>query len=173
MLDQLINSDFCEIVLIVKNKSVKNKNNQIRGIVVNSGNANALTGKKGYESIKKYVTFIAKKINCSVKNILVASTGVIGEPFPTQKVIKAIKEKKSPSKNWIDAARSIMTTDTYPKGISINTSIGKQKIKQKNETMNVNDKPPQAPVSTQLNPCLLYTSPSPRDLSTSRMPSSA
>ena len=108
-------------------KALKGK--EVQAIVVNSGNANTFTGKQGERAIEEVVKTIASQFKVSKKKIFVASTGVIGEPFPTQKVIKAIKEKKSPSKNWIDAARSIMTTDTYPKGISINTSIGNQKIR--------------------------------------------
>ncbi len=108
-------------------KALKGK--EVQAIVVNSGNANTFTGKQGERAIEEVVKTIASQFKVSKKKIFVASTGVIGEPFPTQKVIKVIKEKKSPSKNWIDAARSIMTTDTYPKGISINTSIGNQKIR--------------------------------------------
>ena len=110
--------------------SKKNKNNQIRGIVVNSGNANALTGKKGYESIKKYVTFIAKKINCSVKNILVASTGVIGEQLNYKKinavVPKLIDKSKKKCCSWKSFCKSIMTTDTKPKFSSRKIMFGKE-----------------------------------------------
>ena len=105
------------------------KGKEVQAIVVNAGNANTFTGRQGKKAIEKVVKTIATQFKISKKKIFVASTGVIGEPFPTQKVIKALKGKKSPSKNWIDAARSIMTTDTYPKGISINTSIGNQKVK--------------------------------------------
>jgi len=108
-------------------KALKGK--EVQAIIVNAGNANTFTGRQGERSIEEVVKTIASQFKISKKKIFVASTGVIGEPFPTQKVIKAIREKKSPSKNWIDAACSIMTTDTYPKGISINTSIGNQKVK--------------------------------------------
>ena len=108
-------------------KALKGK--EVQAIVVNAGNANTFTGGQGERAIEKIVKTTASQFKISQKKIFVASTGVIGEPFPTQKVIKAIKQKKSPSKNWIDAARAIMTTDTYPKGISINTSIGNQKVK--------------------------------------------
>jgi len=104
------------------------KGREVEAIVVNAGNANTFTGKQGEDAIKKIVKKVASQFKISEKKIFVASTGVIGEPFPTQKVISAIKKRKNPSKNWIDAARSIMTTDTYPKGISIKTSIGNQKV---------------------------------------------
>ncbi len=108
-------------------KALKGK--EVQAIVVNAGNANTFTGRQGEKAIEKVVKTIVSKFKISKKKIFVASTGVIGEPFPTQKIIKAIGEKKRPNKNWMDAARSIMTTDTYPKGISINTSIGNQKVK--------------------------------------------
>ena len=78
--------------------SKKNINNDIRAIVVNSGNANAMTGKKGFDSIKKYTNIIAKKINCSSKNILVASTGVIGEQLNYKKITAAIPKLLEKSK---------------------------------------------------------------------------
>lgn len=110
--------------------SKKNINNEIRGIVVNSGNANALTGKKGYESINKYVSFIAKKINCSVKNILVASTGVIGEQLNYKKinamVPKLIDKSKKKCCSWKSFCKSIMTTDTLPKFSSRKIKFGKE-----------------------------------------------
>ena len=110
--------------------SKKNINNEIRAIVVNSGNANALTGKKGYESINKYVSFIAKKINCSVKNILVASTGVIGEQLNYNKinaiVPKLIDKSKKKCCSWNSFCRSIMTTDTMPKFSSRKIKFGKE-----------------------------------------------
>ena len=108
-------------------KALKGK--EVQAIVVNSGNANTFTGKQGEIAIEKVVKTTASKFKISEKKIFIASTGVIGEPFPTQKIVRTIKERKRPSKNWIDAARAIMTTDTYPKGISINTSIGRQKVK--------------------------------------------
>ena len=104
------------------------KGREVEAIAVNAGNANTFTGKQGEDAIKKVVKKVASQFKISGKKIFVASTGVIGEPFPTKKVVNAIKKRKIPSKNWIDAARSIMTTDTYPKGISIKSFIGNQKV---------------------------------------------
>ncbi len=108
-------------------KALKGK--EVQAIVVNAGNANTFTGKQGEKAIKQVVKKIASQYKVSQKKIFIASTGVIGEPFPTKKVIRTLDQIKSPSKDWIDAARAIMTTDTYPKGISISTSIGNQKVK--------------------------------------------
>ena len=121
------NSSLRSATLDWNSKALKGK--EVQAIVINAGNANTFTGKQGERAIEQVVKTIASQFKISEKKIFIASTGVIGEPFPTHKVIKALKQKKSPSKNWIDAARAIMTTDTYPKGISINTSIGNQKVK--------------------------------------------
>ena len=93
------------------------KSGKARALVVNSGNANAFTGKAGKETVKKTADIAAKALGCKPKEIALASTGVIGEPLdarkfdgPLQKAAKGLK-----SGPWIDAARAIMTTDTYPK----------------------------------------------------------
>ena len=104
------------------------KGKEVEAIVVNAGNANTFTGKQGENAIQQVIKTVASQFKISKNKIFIASTGVIGEIFPTQKVVNAIKKRKTPSKNWIDAARAIMTTDTYPKGISIKTSIGNQKV---------------------------------------------
>ena len=94
--------------------SKKNINNNIKAILVNSGNANALTGKKGYDSISKYTNLLSKEINCLSKNILVASTGVIGESLDHKKITSIIPSliKKSKEKccSWNSFCQSIMTT---------------------------------------------------------------
>ena len=108
--------------------SKKNVDNDIKAIVVNSGNANALTGKKGQVSIKNYLNLIAKKINCTPKNILVASTGVIGENLDYININKIIPDliKKSKKKccSWDSFCKSIMTTDTKPKYATKRIKIG-------------------------------------------------
>ena len=80
--------------------SKNNINNEIKALVINSGNANAMTGKKGYNSIEKYTNFISNKIGCYPKNILVASTGVIGEQLDFNKINSVVPKliKKSKKK---------------------------------------------------------------------------
>jgi len=101
------------------------KSGKARGLVVNSGNANAFTGKAGKETVKKTADIAAKALGCKPKEIALASTGVIGEPLdakkfdgPLQKAAKSLKAEP-----WIDAAHAIMTTDTYPKLASATTKI--------------------------------------------------
>jgi glutamate N-acetyltransferase/amino-acid N-acetyltransferase len=94
------------------------KGGRVRAIVVNSGNANAFTGRVGELAVQDTVRAAAKVIGCQKNQVFVSSTGVIGEPLPVERLTKAfprLKEKLSP-KSWKAAATAIMTTDTFPKG---------------------------------------------------------
>jgi glutamate N-acetyltransferase / amino-acid N-acetyltransferase len=89
-----------------------------RGIVINSGNANAFTGLKGRDSVKLTAEIAAKALRCKPEEIALASTGVIGEPLDATKfngVLADCAIRLRPDA-WQDAARAIMTTDTFPKG---------------------------------------------------------
>ena len=86
------------------------------GLIVNSGNANAHTGKKGLQIIDQYTKYLSKNLGCKKNQILVSSTGVIGEIFDPRLIINQInKIKQKKPGTLIEAAKSIMTTDTYPK----------------------------------------------------------
>ncbi len=99
---------------------------RLRAIVVNAGNANAFTGAAGVASVERVVAAIAKQIGCRRKEVFVASTGVIGEPLPDERLIRGLGAlaKDLTADAWRAAARAIMTTDTYPKGASRQASIG-------------------------------------------------
>ncbi|OWY13105.1 bifunctional ornithine acetyltransferase/N-acetylglutamate synthase [Thioclava sp. F34-6] len=87
-------------------------------IIVNSGNANAFTGKRGQESVDKVTGAVAEALDMPISRVFSSSTGVIGEPLPHDKivaVIDSLTQRLSPA-GIEDAARAIMTTDTYPKG---------------------------------------------------------
>jgi glutamate N-acetyltransferase/amino-acid N-acetyltransferase len=88
-----------------------------RALLVNSGNANAFTGQKGKTSVAASAGFAAEAIGCATEEVFLASTGVIGEPLDPQKfagVTKAMAGRLADGP-WMDAAKAIMTTDTYPK----------------------------------------------------------
>jgi len=87
-------------------------------IVVNSGNANAFTGKKGTEAVSRIVTKVAREILVPEARVLTSSTGVIGEPLPVERIIENIEIlKRNLCISGIEmAAEAIMTTDTYAKG---------------------------------------------------------
>ena len=88
-----------------------------RGLVVNSGNANAFTGARGKQSVALTTDFAAKALGCSPSEIFLASTGVIGEPLAAEKfagVLDAAATRMAETP-WIEPAKAIMTTDTFPK----------------------------------------------------------
>ncbi|MCB1490319.1 MAG: bifunctional glutamate N-acetyltransferase/amino-acid acetyltransferase ArgJ [Rhodobiaceae bacterium] len=96
-----------------------------RGIVVNSGNANAFTGQKGREATEKTASFAAKAIGCRPEDILLASTGVIGEPMNVDAFADVLGRtaQDTSADRWADAARAIMTTDTFPKSATATAEI--------------------------------------------------
>ncbi|MET0546653.1 MAG: bifunctional glutamate N-acetyltransferase/amino-acid acetyltransferase ArgJ [Caulobacterales bacterium] len=99
---------------------------QALGLVVNSGNANAFTGAKGREGAKLTAEAAGAALNCAPGQIFLASTGTIGEPLPAQKITAILGElaKKASDTGWLDAAKAIMTTDTFPKVATRMAKIG-------------------------------------------------
>ena len=97
-------------------------------ILVNSGNANAFTGHRGMASVAALSKALADQLELSESRVFTASTGVIGEPLPHEKISTRMPELISDlDADGIGmAARAIMTTDTYPKGASaqVETSSG-------------------------------------------------
>lgn len=100
------------------------------GVVVNSGNSNAFTGKAGDKSVAFVSASAAKVLKTSPENVLTSSTGVIGEPLPHDKIIAVLEDlsaKLSPT-NSAAAAAAIMTTDTFAKGSATTVEIGGKPI---------------------------------------------
>ena len=95
-------------------------------LVVNSGNANAFTGKAGEDSVNRTVEAAADLFSCRPSKVFLASTGVIGEPLPDDKLTAALPGVPDllDENNWDVAAQAIMTTDTFPKGTSRSVDIG-------------------------------------------------
>jgi glutamate N-acetyltransferase/amino-acid N-acetyltransferase len=88
-----------------------------RALVVNSGNANAFTGKRGRDAVKRTAQAAAEAADCLEADVYVASTGVIGVPLDADKIAGLLPQLVDEAKpgGFADAARAIMTTDTYPK----------------------------------------------------------
>ena len=113
----------------------ENKNiSKVKVLMVNSGNANAYTGEQGYLNLKSIIKFLSHEFNCKNKEVIISSTGVIGEQLPINKILMTLRKltEKSIEKNnmdWESFARSIMTTDTFPKGIYKKTKIGNKEVK--------------------------------------------
>ena len=127
--------------------NLKQKPKKIFSLIVNTRNANAFTGKQGYESLKKIADLTSKELNkkqeedqenpmkISTSNIIFGCTGTIGEIFPFEKIYSNIpnlinKIRYTQNKFiWMKAALAIMTTDTKPKLAMEECQIGNEKVK--------------------------------------------
>src|SRR5258707_3578814 len=106
------------------------KGGAARALVVNSGNANAFTGKTGRQATALTASIAAKALGCSPNEVFLASTGVIGEPLDATKfngVLVTQSETAAPGQ-WMEAAKAIMTTDTFPKVATATVKLGKAKV---------------------------------------------
>ena len=127
--------------------NINQKPKKIFSLIINTRNANAFTGKQGYESLKKIADLTAKQLNVkqeedeenpkkiSSKNVIFGCTGTIGEIFPYEKIynnIPNLVKKIRYTQNkfiWMKAALAIMTTDTKPKLAMEECNIGNEKVK--------------------------------------------
>lgn len=101
-----------------------------RAVVVNSGNANAFTGKRGVVAVEGTAKAVTEVLGCKTDEIYLASTGVIGEPLDHTKIEKALPDlkKKLNADAWADAAAAIMTTDTFPKLATRSITVDGKKV---------------------------------------------
>ncbi len=114
-----------------------NKFGKVKVLFVNSGNANAYTGKEGYNNLLKIVNYFVKSKLCKKSEIIISSTGVIGEQLPIKKILNylptLIENKKlkpvTHTAQWKCFANSILTTDTFIKGSYLESKIGNKKVK--------------------------------------------
>ena len=108
----------------------KNNKGKAKALIVNAGNANAHTGKDGLKIIDKYVKALTNKIKCKANEVLVSSTGVIGEKFNPNLIKNKIEKSNLKNKNsLLDSAKAIMTTDTFPKVSIKNINLGNKSFK--------------------------------------------
>lgn len=103
-----------------------------RAILINSGNANACTGKPGLAAAQKTAVLVARAVQAPVHEVFIGSTGVIGRALPLDRIVKALPAlfKKLSRKGGADAARAIMTTDLKPK-----TAVRQARINGKRVTI--------------------------------------
>ncbi|MBI5756818.1 MAG: bifunctional glutamate N-acetyltransferase/amino-acid acetyltransferase ArgJ [Nitrospirae bacterium] len=101
-----------------------------RAVIVNSGNANACTGKPGMEDAIEMAEMTARALSINKNLVCVASTGVIGEPLPMERIRPAIKMASEgiSADGGKDAAAAIMTTDTFPKEVAVRGKIGGEMV---------------------------------------------
>jgi len=101
-----------------------------RALVVNSGNANAFTGKGGLDAATQVAESAAAVVGCRSQEVFLASTGVIGEPLPANKITRVLADlvQAGAAGGWRQAAEAIMTTDTYPKLATVSAEIDGHKV---------------------------------------------
>jgi glutamate N-acetyltransferase/amino-acid N-acetyltransferase len=102
------------------------KGGKARALVVTSGNSNVFTGKAGRETCRATAAAMAELAGCRPADVFLASTGVIGEKLPTEKLTAALPGifGALAEDRWTAAARAIMTTDTFPKAATRTARIG-------------------------------------------------
>jgi glutamate N-acetyltransferase/amino-acid N-acetyltransferase len=96
----------------------KNMRNEVKALVINTGNANAGTGEDGVKRAAQVCEAIAGHLGCEADEVLPFSTGVIMEPLPAERIIAALPRALLDKGDWLSAAEAIMTTDTVPKAFS-------------------------------------------------------
>jgi glutamate N-acetyltransferase/amino-acid N-acetyltransferase len=106
---------FCAAPVILAKKHLKNA---VRALVVNTGNANAGTGRDGLARALSVCSALASQLKCKPNQVLPFSTGVIMEPLPVDRIRAGIPGAVASKAGWLDAAEAIMTTDTVPKAFS-------------------------------------------------------
>jgi len=99
-------------------KSIADHGGRIRGIVANSGNANAGTGIREAEWAHMMISAAADSLAVAPEQMLSASTGVIGTPFPIERIVSGIRHASACESDWQHAANAIRTTDTFAKWAS-------------------------------------------------------
>jgi glutamate N-acetyltransferase/amino-acid N-acetyltransferase len=97
-----------------------------RALVVNAGNANVFTGRAGAEACRHTAEAASALVDCPAQTVFVASTGVIGENLPYERITTALPALHAAlgADGWEAAARGIMTTDTFPKAVTVAFEIG-------------------------------------------------
>jgi glutamate N-acetyltransferase/amino-acid N-acetyltransferase len=108
------------------------QNGTVHAIVVNSGNANACTGRKGEKDAETMALLTSKHLNIKPDEVIVASTGIIGHHLPMAKIKSGISKSSEclgdKNTHAINIAKAIMTTDLVPKHIAIKAKIGGKEI---------------------------------------------
>ncbi len=100
------------------------KGGKARALIVNAGNSNAFTGKRGREAVDAIVAQVAKRLDCAPNEVFVCSTGVIGVPLPKDKAEAGLKAAfEAAPCSWEEATNTIGTTDTFAKGATASAMV--------------------------------------------------
>ena len=119
--------------VLVSRENLQKSHHKIRGIIVNSGNANCCTGSQGIVASRETAAALSRSLGCRPTEILVCSTGVIGVPLRVEKILRAIPQfaasRSSNAASFEQFTRAIMTTDTRPKWATAKCSIGREQVR--------------------------------------------
>lgn len=101
-----------------------------RAIIINSGNANAMTGRQGEKDAFEMARLVARGLVVPLEDVFVSSTGVIGRPLPMEEIRKAIPSliASLSEGGFSDAASAILTTDTFAKKVTVDFKIGPKSV---------------------------------------------
>lgn len=112
---------------VIWDQKVLSAENTVHAVVINSGNANAVTGATGHNDTQTMAEVTASSLNIQKEEVLVCSTGVIGVPLPrdivTQGICKVAEQLEDTKKAATEAAEAILTTDTFAKEIALEEQI--------------------------------------------------
>ena len=121
-------SNVVKAACVLWDKEIVETKDFAQAIVVNSGIANACTGKEGFDACRKTAEAVESALGVPVDSCLVASTGVIGMQLPVDKLVKGVngmaKILSDSKEAGSDAAKAIMTTDTIPKEMAVTFEVG-------------------------------------------------
>lgn len=119
---------FCAAPVVVARQhlSMLDPGGSIHALLVNTGCANAGTGKEGVAAARRTCSELAEQLGCSAAQVLPFSTGVIMEPLPVDRIVAGLPACISDLRedNWYAAAQAIMTTDTLPKALTRQIRVG-------------------------------------------------
>ena len=113
---------FCAAPVVLAREHI---DNEVRALVVNTGNANAGTGEDGLKRAAQVCEALAGHLGCDADQVLPFSTGVIMEPLPAERIVAALPKALLNKSDWYSAAEAIMTTDTVPKAFSKKIKLSK------------------------------------------------
>ena len=121
-------NQFCAAPVVVSRRHLASE--APRYLLINTGNANAGTGEQGMTDALKCCQALAGQAEVATESVLPFSTGVIGEPLPVDRIVKALPDALANTREdrWAEAASGIMTTDTRPKGATRRVDLGGHQV---------------------------------------------
>ncbi|WP_374575949.1 bifunctional glutamate N-acetyltransferase/amino-acid acetyltransferase ArgJ [Phenylobacterium sp.] len=114
-----------------KRQLAATKGADVRALVVNAGCANSFTGRPGMDAVRRVASAVGKRFDCRQRDVMMASTGVIGVLLDDAKITARLAEveHRLAEDNWAAAAHAIMTTDTFPKGAYAEAKIDGETVR--------------------------------------------